>query len=338
MRTRSTRRQPKRAALRRLLAMLRQSGVVKESLPPASTPAQHWVKEFARHLREDCGFATTTTGTYCLAAKRLLARLYGGGPVMFRTLNAARVLKFVGHHAQHFGRSSSQSATTGLRSFFRFLLRRGKITLDLAASVPSVAGWTLARLPQHLPAGAVHRVLADQPRVSAAGKRDFAILLLLARLGSRSCEVAALRLEDIDWETGSLNVRSHKAGRAVALPLPAGFGRAIAVYLKTGRPGRLQCKCREVFVRNRAPLVALSRMAIACVARAALRRTGISGVIMGAHTFRHTLASDLLRRGASLDQIGRILRHKDASTTAIYAKVDMGALRPLAMRWPGGGV
>lgn len=334
MRTRSTRRQPKRAALRRLLTMLREGGVCDAKLHTAVAPAQRWVAEFARHLRQDCGFAVTTTGTYCLAVKRLLHRLYGGGPVSLRTLSAAQVLKFVGHHVRQYGRSSSQSAMIGLRSFLRFLHRRGEITLDLAATVPSVAGWTLARLPRHLPAGALDRVLAAQPRTSPLGRRDFAILLLLARLGLRSCEVAALRLEDIDWEAARLNVRSHKAGRAIALPLPTEVGRAVAAYLKSGRP---RCACREVFVRYQAPLAALSRVAVGHVARHALRRSGITGVSMGAHTFRHTLASDLLRRGASLDQIGRILRHKDASTTAIYAKVDMGALRPLAMRWPGGG-
>jgi site-specific recombinase XerD len=334
MRTRSTRRQPKRAALRRLLTMLRQSGVTSDSFPSAVTPTQHWVLEFARYLREDCGYAATTIGTYCLAAKRLLVRLYGSGPVRLETLSAADVFMFVSEHTRKYGRSSSQSATIGLRSFFRFLRCRGEITLDLAATVPSVAGWALAGLPRHLPAGSVDRVLASQKPTSPAGMRDFAILTLLARLGLRSCEVAALRLDDIDWGTARLSVRSRKAGRSIALPLPAEVGRAIAAYLKSGRP---RCECRELFVRSQAPRVALSRMAVGHVARTALQRTGITGVSMGAHTFRHTLATDLLRRGASLDQIGRILRHKNASTTAIYAKVDMEALRPLAMRWPGGG-
>jgi site-specific recombinase XerD len=314
--------------------MLRQSGVTSDSFPSVVTPTQHWVLEFARYLREDCGYAATTIGTYCLAAKRFLVRLYGSGPVRLETLNAADVFMFVGEHTRKYGRSSSQSATIGLRSFFRFLRCRGEITLDLAAMVPPVAGWALAGLPRHLPAGSVDRMLASQKRTSPTEMRDFAILTLLARLGLRSCEVAALRLDDIDWGTARLSVRSRKAGRSIALPLPAEVGRAIAAYLKSGRP---RCECRELFVRSQAPRVALSRMAVGHVARTALQRTGIPGVSMGAHTFRHTLATDLLRRGASLDQIGRILRHKDASTTAIYAKVDMEALRPLAMRWPGGG-
>ncbi len=161
--------------------------------------------KIARYLREDCGYAATTIGTYCLAAKRLLVRLYGSGPVRLETLGAADVFMFVGEHTRKYGRSSSQSATIGLRSFFRFLRCRGEITLDLAAMVPSVAGWALAGLPRHLPAGSVDCVLASQKRTSPAGMRDFAILTLLARLGLRSCEVAALRLDDIDWGTARLS-------------------------------------------------------------------------------------------------------------------------------------
>jgi site-specific recombinase XerD len=213
------------------------------------------------------------------------------------------------------------------------LRAREAINTDLASVVPSVAGWELAGLPRHLPVGVVNRVLAKQEHASRKGRRDYAILLLLARLGLRSCEVAALRLDDLDWSTGRIVVRSRKASRTVALPLPVDTGRAIADYLKAGRPS---CRNREVFIAHRAPWRALSRPGVCHVARRALIRAHVSGVSLGAHTFRHTLATDLLRRGMSLDEIGQILRHRDPSTTAIYAKVDMSALRPLAMRWPGG--
>jgi site-specific recombinase XerD len=250
-------------------------------------------------------------------------------------LRAPAILSFIRHHVQRHGRLSATYLTNALRSFFKFLRHRGEITLDLVAAVPSVAGWTLAGLPKQLPRGAVRRVLANQERDDAAGRRNYAILLLLARLGLRSCEVAALRLDDVDWEGARLNIRSRKGGRVIALPLPGDVGRAIAEYLKDGRPN---CTSREVFVSTHAPLTGISRISVGHVARRALLRSGISGVSMGAHTFRHTLAGEMLRRGASLDEIGRILRHQDASTTAIYAKVDMEALRPLAVRWPGGVV
>lgn len=333
MRKRTSRRRPKRLALQRLLTMLRATGAVEAQRPPSRTPAERCIHGFAQYLKQDRGYADTTVTGYCLAARRLLDRLYGVGPVSVTTLNAAQVLTFIRYHVEEYGRSSSQYAMTGLKSFLRFLRHRGEIAADLAGVIPPVASWTLSSLPRHLPRGAVDRVLAGQAHATEAGRRDYAILLILARLGLRSCEVAALRLEDLDWETSRINVRSRKAGRTVALPLPADVGRAIAGYLKAGRP---HCVCREVFVRNQAPIRGMSRISVGHVARRAFLRSGINGVSLGAHTFRHTLASDLLRRGASLDKIGRILRHKDASTTAIYAKVDMGALRPLAMRWPGG--
>jgi site-specific recombinase XerD len=333
MRKRRSRRRPKRLALQRLLMMLRTAGAVEPESPPPGTPAGNLVRGFAQYLKRDRGYADTTVTGYCLTAQRLLDHVYGSRPMSVGTLNATEVLQFIRYHVEKYGRSSSQYAVTGLKSFLRFLRHRDEIAVDLAAVVPSVAGWALSALPRHLPKGMVDRVLADQEHTSPAGRRDYAILLILARLGLRSCEVAALRLEDLNWEASRINVRSRKAGRTVALPLSADVGRAIAEYLKVGRP---RCACREVFVRNQAPVHGLSRIGIGHVARQAFLRSGVTGISLGAHTFRHTLASDLLRRGASLDEIGRILRHKDASTTAIYAKVDMGALRPLAIRWPGG--
>lgn len=335
MRSRTSRLQPKRVALRRLLMMLQTTGAVPPEPPSEGTAAAKRVRDFAEYLRHERGYAETTVSGYTLTAQRLLDDVYGTGPVIVGTLNAAVVLKFIHDHVEKYGRSSSQYAVTGLKSFLRFLYYRGELAADLATAVPAVAGWTLSALPRQLPKGAVDRVMANEQRRSPIDHRDCAILLILARLGLRSCEVAALRLEDLNWETGHINVRSRKAGRTVALPLPADVGRAISTYLKAARPS---CACREVFVRKQAPVRGMSRMSVGQVARRALLRAGITGVSLGAHTFRHTLASDLLRRGASLDEIGRILRHKDASTTAIYAKVDMGTLRPLAMRWPGGGV
>jgi len=321
------------AALLRLLAMLRKIGVVAPPRPLPLTPVELWLQEYTRYLENYRGFVATTIAGYCLPVRRLLVREYGTGPVELGALRAPAILSFIRYHVQHHGRLSAPYLTNALRSFFKFLRHRGEITLDLAAAVPSVVGWTLAGLPKQLPRGEVRRVLAHQERDNPAGRRNYAILLLLARLGLRSCEVAALRLEDVDWDEGRINIRSRKGGRTIALPLPHDVGRAIAEYLKAGRP---DCACREVFVRNKSPMGGISRIGVGQVARSAMLRSGITGVSMGAHTFRHTLASELLRRGASLDEIGRILRHRDASTTAIYAKVDMNALRQLAVRWPGG--
>ena len=333
MRARNSRRQPMRAALMRMLAMLRKIGVVAPPRALALTPVEVCLREYAHYLENYRGFVATTIAGYCVPVRRLLVREYGTGPAELGTLRAPAIIRFIRNYVQYHGRISASYSTNALRSYFKFLCYRGTITLDLAAAVPSVAGWTLAGLPKQLPRGEVRRVLAHQERDNPIGLRNYAILLLLARLGLRSCEVAALRLEDIGWEDSRLNIRSRKGGRTIALPLPHDIGRAIAEYLKNGRP---DCAVREVFVRHHSPMGGISRVGVGHVARSAMLRSGITGVSMGAHTFRHTLASELLRRGASLDEIGRILRHRDASTTAIYAKVDMNALRALAVRWPGG--
>jgi integrase len=225
---------------------------------------------------------------------------------------------------------------TALRSFLRFLRYRGHLTTDLASSVPSVAIWKRADLPKHLPAGAVQKVLDGCDRTTAGGRRNYAILLLLARLGLRAGEVIALRLEDIEWDSAQLTVRSKKGGGWARLPLPTDVGSALAHYLRHDRP---QCPSRNVFVRLVAPYQPLSNSpVIAVLTRKALAKAGVESARKGAHLFRHSLATEMLRQGASLDEIGQVLRHKDPDTTAIYAKVDLDALRKLAVAWPGGAL
>src|ERR1017187_4120997 len=238
MRTRSSRRRPMRAALLRLLAMLRKARIAAPPKPLVLAPVERWLQEYAHYLESYRGFVPTTIAGYILPTRRFLVREYGAGPVQLGALRAPAILSFIRHHVQRHGRLSATYLTNALRSFFKFLRHRGEITLDLVAAVPSVAGWTLAGLPKQLARGVVRRVLADQERDNAAGRRNYAILLLLARLGLRSCEVAALRLEDVDWEGARVNIRSRKGGRVIALPLPGDVGRAIAEYLKDGRPDR----------------------------------------------------------------------------------------------------
>jgi integrase len=199
--------------------------------------------------------------------------------------------------------------------------------------VPAVAAWSLSTVPKFLPAGTVQRVLDHCERNTPDGKRNYAVLLLLARLGLRACEVVALSLDDIDWDYGRLTIRC-KGGRWAQLPLPADVGEAIAIYLRSGRP---HCVCRHVFLRHRAPIHGFAHsITVSTIVRRALIRAGIDSVRKGAHLFRHTLATDLLRQGASLDEIGELLRHQSPNTTAVYAKVDLPALRTLALPWPGG--
>jgi integrase/recombinase XerD len=221
---------------------------------------------------------------------------------------------------------------TTLRSFLRFLQQRGLLSTDLAAAVPGVAGWRLAHLPKALPTEQVERLLASCDRRSPTGRRDFAILMLLARLGLRGGEVSALTLDDIDWERGEIVV--HGKGQKLArLPLPADVGSALVDYLRQDRP---VCPSRRVFIRVRAPKRGfISLSAICCIVRRALERAGLAPEFKGAHLLRHSLATHLLRRGASLVEIGQLLRHSQPDTTQIYAKVDITALRAIALPWPG---
>ena len=328
MRTRRSRLIPKRRTLARFLTMLNRDGVMACPSVVRCERDESWGEAFARHLREDRGCPETTVANYCLPVRRLLREVKEP-----RHLTSAAIVRFFQSYVERYGRAAAASATSGVKAFARFLRLRDEITSDLSLAVPKVAGWAQARLPRCLSARELQRVLDAQGKETAKERRDHAIILLLARLGLRSCEVAALRLEDVDWDEGRLLIRSAKSDRSIYLPLPADVARALARYLKTART---PCRCREVFLRFMAPVGGITRIAVGGVARSAFLRAGLRGASLGAHTFRHSLASELLRQGASLPQIGRILRHRDLSTTAIYAKVDMKALRPLAMAWPGG--
>jgi len=200
--------------------------------------------------------------------------------------------------------------------------------------VPPVAMWSLSTLPKSLPAGAVQRLLDHHERETPRGKRNYAVLLLLARLGLRACEIVALELDDIDWDNGRITIRG-KGGRLAQMPLPSDVGKAIALYLRFGRP---RCACRRVFLRHRAPIRGFAHsITVSTIVRRALIEAGIDSARKGAHLFRHTLATALLRQQVSLDEIGELLRHQTPNTTALYAKVDLTALRSLALPWPGGG-
>jgi integrase len=210
-----------------------------------------------------------------------------------------------------------------MRGFLRFLHYRGLVSRDWSPVVPRAAKWSLAGLPKHLPPGAAEKVLAACDRKRPRGRRDYAILLLLARLGLRAGEVLRLTLDDIDWEHGQILVRSKKGPGHARMPLPPDVGRAVAVYLRKDRP---RCPSRRVFLRVIAPYEPLSNPAVLSVMVARyMRLAGIGTVRRGAHVFRHTLATDMLRGGATIGEIGQVLRHSNPNSTAIYAKVDLDA-------------
>jgi len=333
-RGRHRRRQGDPATLTRLMELLRNEGVIAPRPPwvPA-TPSERLVEEYDLYLQSERVLSLATRINYRFFLQEFLIFRFRKGPVMLRRLRATDIIGFVRCRARQLNGKRAQLMTTALRSFLRFARHRGDITLDLAACVPAVATWSLSMLPRALPPAHVKQVLEHCNRQTAVGRRDYAILLLLARLGLRSGEVAGLNLGDIDWENGLFTVVG-KGGHPSQLPLPADVGRAIAAYLKDGRP-RLSSS-RRVFLRARAPAVGFKSVAVCDVVRRALGRAGIDSPRKGAHQFRHALATSMLNRGASLAEIGELLRHQNADTTRIYAKVDLPSLRTVAMPWPGG--
>ena len=321
------------APLRRLLAMLRKIEVMRAKPPELRNCQQRLTDEYRRYLLRERGLAESTLVNYIPFTEQLLFNSFGDGDLNLAELSTADVTKFLQNRAHQLSPGRAKLLVTALRSFLRYLQREGKILVDLARCVPPVATWSLSTLPKFLPAGAVQRVLDRCERNTMVGKRNYAILLLLARLGLRACEIVALNLEDIDWDTGRITIRC-KGGRWAQLPLPDDAGEAIALYLRSGRP---RCTCRRVFLRHRAPLRGFAHsITVSTIVRRALIHAGVDSARKGAHLFRHTLATDLLRQGISLDEIGELLRHQSPNTTALYAKVDLTALRTLALPWPGG--
>jgi site-specific recombinase XerD len=249
-------------------------------------------------------------------------------------LHARDIVTYVQREAPRRSPKCAGLMITALRSFLRYLRFRGYIGTDLAACVPSIANWKFSSLPKFLQRHQVRQVLRVCDRRTSHGRRDYAILLLLARLGLRACEIVGLTLDDINWRTGEITIQG-KGNRTSRLPLPSDVGAAIAAYLKKGRP---VCSTRRVFLCTRAPRRAFANsIAVSTIVARRLRQTGFTGPHTGAHLFRHTLATQMLRSGASFDEIAQLLRHRSFNTTALYAKVDLSALRPLAQPWPEGG-
>jgi site-specific recombinase XerD len=323
-----------RSGLRLLLSFLRDVGVVApKSEPIASSPSQRLADRYRAFLKEERGLDRATIYNYSRHIDRFLTEHFGTGRADLRALGTSHITAFVRQHAPRGGRGLAAQMVTGLRSFFWFAQLQGLIASDLAAVVPAVPNWEGSGPPKHLSREAVHRVLTACERSTVRGKRDYAILLLLARLGLRAGEIVALQLDDIDWVNAQLTVRSKKGDGWARLLLPVDVGGALARYLRVRPPSQY----RNVFVRGYAPYTPfVASGPVSVLVRKAIERADVKSARTGAHVFRHSLATEMLRRGASLDEIGRVLRHRHPDTTAIYTKVDLKALRGLALPWPGG--
>jgi integrase/recombinase XerD len=320
------------AGLAVVLGYLRGLGVVAAQEPRALTAAGELLEEYRRYLTVERGLTVGTVRGYVDIVRPFVeSRVSLTGEVLWE-LSPTDVLGFLLAETGRRSRKSGKLLVSALRSLLTYWHVQGFIGRPLAGAVPSVAGWRLAGLPRALEAEQVRALLDGCDRSTVAGMRDFAIVTMLVRLGMRRGEVAGLRLDDIDWRAGEIIVHG-KGARVERLPLPADVGEAIAVYLRDARPPGFSG--REVFVRIKAPRRPLTAGGVTQVVVSASKRAGIGEVT--AHRLRHTAATELLRQGAPLHEIGELLRHRSVLTTAIYAKVDRDRLRELARPWPTGG-
>lgn len=320
-------------ALRPMLACLHEQGLSVMGPPTIHGPVDVALTDYREYLLRERGLARATVRAYIDAVRPfILSRLAADRQALcWASLDAAAVTGFVVARTSKQSRGAAKLTVTALRSLLGFLHVGGLIARSLAGVVPAVAGWRLAGLPKGLTPAAVHALVGSCDRRTRLGRRDYAVLILLVRLGLRAGELAALTLEDINWRTGTIRIRG-KGQQVESLPLPTDVGEAIAVYVRRARPAT--ALDRTVFARHRAPHHRLSTSGVTQIVAAAARRAGLG--VIHAHRLRHTAASQLLRAGAPLPEIGQLLRHRRALTTAIYAKVDRAALRTIARPWPGG--
>lgn len=314
-----------------LLGYLRGLGVAPVASPRVAVGAvEVLLAGYRDYLGVDRGLTSDTIEGYVLAVRPFLdGRLRDGGELDLDALSAADVVAFVVARCPEQSRGAAKMTVTALRSLLGFLHLRGLIAGPLAGAVPSTASWRLSGLPRALEPEQVQGLLGSCDREAATGRRDYAVLVMLARLGLRAGEVAALGLEDVDWRAGELRI-TGKGRRAERLPLPADVGEAIVAYLRDGRPAT--ALDRSLIVRVRAPHHGLTGGGITQIVFAAAGRAGLGPI--HSHRLRHTAATSMLRAGASLEEVGQVLRHHQLLTTAIYAKVDRDALRALARPWP----
>lgn len=316
-------------SLEPLLSYLRgvSAVAVPEPVRPV-TPVEAVLARYADYLATERGLAEATITRNLELVRPFLTGLAGDGRLELEGLTAGEVTAFVVSQSRQ-RPGLVPRMVTALRSLLRFLHVDGVIATGLADAVPTVSGRKLAGLPQALTGSQVAAMLASCDQGTAVGRRDLAVLTVLSRLGLRAGEVASLLLDDIDWRRGEITV-TGKGNRQERLPLPADVGNVIVAYLRDGRPVTGH---REVFLCARAPHRGMSRGAVTNVAARAARRAGLGRV--HAHRLRHSAATAMLEAGGSLSEIGQVLRHRHALTTAIYAKVDIVALRTVARRWPG---
>jgi site-specific recombinase XerD len=311
-----------------LLEFLGQQGVLAVPVP-AGGPVEELVQRYRRWLVEERGLAEATVERYVKLARLFLTQCSTGSVHSVENLTGTDIVAFLLQESERLSVGSVKGRVAELRSLLKFLYLHGLTPRPLTTVVPPVAGWRDTGVPKAIPAADVQLLLGSCDRSDSIGVRDFAMLMLVARLGLRSAEVARLQLGDIDWRGGQIILRG-KASRQEGMPLPVDVGQALTAYLTQARP---PTRIRQVFLATKAPMRPIPPGLVSDVTHRTCDRAGLPRI--GAHRLRHSLATDMLRRGATIVEVSQVLRHRDLATTAIYAKVDDAALRAVARSWPG---
>jgi site-specific recombinase XerD len=320
-----------RAALGHLLR-LPNGPCQRPRLASPPTPVNAFLESYREHLRNICGLAESTCSYRIRYAQQFLWGKFGDGPMDWTALHPKDLMAFTAGYASRCRPGSAQVAACSLRSLLRFLQLHGHGTPALVAAIPRLPNWQLNHLPRTMSEDQLRRFLAGFDRSAPTGRRDYAMARCQIDLGLRASEVIALRLEDLDWRRGTLRITGGKVGRTRELPLTEEVGHAIAEYLRRGRP---VTPCRHVFVRHTVPVGrAIGPALIRGVIRRAFARVEGCAHLTGTHVLRHTAATRLHRRGASLKEVADVLGHRSLDTTALYTKVDLPTLAAVALPWP----
>lgn len=331
------RRQGIATAIRLLFDHARQAGLIAPPPPVAGLPQtemQQWLFRYQEYLAKVQGLAPSTCQRSLFFATRLLETVSQQGRIEWSNFTAEKITAFLLAEVAPRKGSGPRGPATALRSFLRFLVAQGQLSAGLELAIPPMRQWSQSALPQRLNDTETQQLLASCSSETAVGKRNYAILLLLARLGLRAKEVAQLQLKDLDWIQGSLLVRASKTHCQRLLPLPQDVGEALLSYLQHGRPPSTE---RALFLTVLPPFRPLSSHSVISVTvKRLMARVGVKRQSGGAHLLRHTAATQMVNRGASFKEVADVLGHQQLQTTGIYAKLDLAALAQVALPWPGG--
>lgn len=321
-----------KTTLTSFIAYLRNIGAVLTPFPSPEEEHRPQIElDYELYLCRERGLSAITVRYHLFHVHRFLVECFGSRDIKLHRIRQKDITNHILRHASEYRQRSAQNWISVLRCFMRYLSLRGETTADMTGCVLKTANWNLAGLPKYVEASEVEELIKSIDRSTPVGLRDYAILIIIARLGLRAGEVASLELEDFDWQEGKFRVKG-KNTRWSCLPITKEVGEAVVAYLRRGRP---ICSTRRVFVTAVAPHRGMkSGATISSIVAQHLRRTAIVVAHKGAHVLRHSLATKMLRSGSSLEEICQVLRHLHLSTTEIYAKVDYAALKEITQPWP----